>query len=179
MEIVMRIGLISDTHIPEARKDLFEEVVDAFKGVDLILHGGDIIVGRVLDDLEKVAPVLAARGNHDEHIDDARVKQYHLLDLEGFSVALTHRFEPLDWPLERLIKYWLEGASPDIIVFGDTHYEMAEYRDGVLLVNPGSPVYPRNLSTRLGHIGFMELERGKEPQVEIVDLAEVYPAPTA
>ena len=64
----MRIGLISDTHIPEAGKEIWPEIRSAFAGVDLILHGGDITVGRVLDDLETIAPVLAAQGNHDEHL---------------------------------------------------------------------------------------------------------------
>ena len=37
-----KIGLISDTHIPEARASLWDQVYTAFQGVDLIIHGGDI-----------------------------------------------------------------------------------------------------------------------------------------
>ena len=173
----MRIGLVSDTHIPEARKNLFEEVVDAFTGVDLILHAGDINVTRVLDDLARAAPVLAARGNHDLYTEDDRIKGYHILELEGFTVGLTHQMEPYQWELERLVDHWLKGNWTDIIVFGDTHFERAEYRDGVLLINPGSAMYPHNRSTRLGHIAYLDLEKGKEPRVQIVDLAQVYPPP--
>ena len=38
----MRIGLISDTHIPTAGADLWPQVYDALRGVDLIMHGGDL-----------------------------------------------------------------------------------------------------------------------------------------
>lgn len=171
----MRIGLISDTHIPEARKELFPEIVDAFRGVELILHAGDINLPRVLDDLERAAPILAAEGNHDLYATDPRIKKYHLLEREGFSIALTHRLEPYNWELGKLIDQWLGGNRTDIIIFGDTHYEKVEVRDGILVVNPGSAMYPRNKSTRLGHIGYLDLERGKEPKVQIVDLGQLYP----
>ena len=48
----------------------------------------------------------------------------------------------------------------DVMVFGDTHSEWLEYVDGVLCVNPGSPTLPRNLATRLGTIGFLEIANG-------------------
>ena len=62
----MRIGLISDTHIPEARPELWPQVFDAFRGVDLILHAGDVHELRVIDELEAVAPIYVARGNGDD-----------------------------------------------------------------------------------------------------------------
>ncbi|MBI2855425.1 MAG: metallophosphoesterase family protein [Chloroflexi bacterium] len=58
----MRIGLIADTHIPEAGPELPAQVYRAFEGVDLILHGGDMHVIDVLDWLERVAPVLGRGG---------------------------------------------------------------------------------------------------------------------
>ena len=53
----MRIGLVTDTHVPWEEKELPREVLKAFEGVDLILHGGDIYSHVVLDDLETIAPV--------------------------------------------------------------------------------------------------------------------------
>ncbi len=55
-----RIGIIGDTHIPGSIPELWPEVRDAFKGVDLILHAGDLESPRVLDWLEEIAPVYAA-----------------------------------------------------------------------------------------------------------------------
>ena len=61
----MRIGLISDTHIPDVARAIPRNVSRAFSGVDLILHAGDIQLASVLDELERIAPVLAARGDDD------------------------------------------------------------------------------------------------------------------
>jgi len=55
----MRIGLISDTHIPTATKELWPQIYEAFRGVDLIMHAGDLMVPEVIDWLEEVAPVMA------------------------------------------------------------------------------------------------------------------------
>src|SRR3990172_8040368 len=103
----MRIGLISDTHIPEAGRDLWPQVYDAFLGinpagpkVDLILHAGDLHVTDVLDWLEERAgvPVLACRGNGDDGIGgrpivpdaDPRLKPHQVIEAEGFRIGLTH-----------------------------------------------------------------------------------------
>ncbi len=65
MESLLRIGLVSDTHIPEAGRELPPQIYEAFAKVDLILHAGDMHIIEVLDWLESLAPVVAARGNGD------------------------------------------------------------------------------------------------------------------
>ena len=62
----MKIGLISDTHIPEAIPELWPHVFDQFRDVECILHAGDIYDLSVLDRLESIAPVYAARGNGED-----------------------------------------------------------------------------------------------------------------
>lgn len=167
----MRIGLLSDTHLPEA--DLPPEVYAALRGCDAILHGGDITISRVLDRLEEIAPVYAAMGNHDEHLAaDPRVEALDWLTFEGHVVALLHRFEPLEWSMERLAERFFDGRRPDVVVFGDSHFEMIEEREGVLLFNVGSATLPRKLSPRLGHVGFLTLEAGQPVVAELVDLSE-------
>ena len=72
----MRIGLISDTHVPQAASKLPVEVERAFDRVELILYAGDISRLSALDQLERIAPVLAARGDGDNGLvlADYRVK---------------------------------------------------------------------------------------------------------
>jgi hypothetical protein len=168
----MRIGLLSDTHLPEAGPDLPPEVYEALRGCDAILHGGDITMGKVLDRLEEIAPVYAAMGNHDEHLAaDPRVEALHWLTFEGHEVALLHRFEPLEWSMERLLERFFGGRRPGVVVFGDSHFESVEEREGVLLFNVGSATLPRTLSPRLGQVGFLTLEAGRPPVAELVDLS--------
>ena len=166
-----KIGLISDTHIPEARKDLWPQVFTAFEGVDYIFHAGDIHELWVLDELEAVAPVYAARGNgedgsggRDVQPEDPRVKYAWLLEMEGFWVGLTHYVpvpeRPPNFTLARWVERFFPERTPDIIVSGDTHVERIATVDGTLCVNPGSPTYPHNYDTQFGTIGFLELDRG-------------------
>ncbi len=145
----MRIGLISDTHLPSSIREPWPEVARAFRGVDLILHAGDIVVPRILDWLEEIAPVLAALGNDDFGLEDPRVRQFHTLDVEGWTVGLVHDVASgvrFDRPV-------------DIVVGGHTHYERITRRDGAVFVNPGSATSPHQYSTRLGTVGILEIER--------------------
>src|SRR6266699_1768185 len=46
---IYRVGVIADTHVPEALPALPGEIAGLFQGVDLILHAGDINSKEVLD----------------------------------------------------------------------------------------------------------------------------------
>ncbi len=181
----MRIGLISDTHIPEAGSELPKQVYEALAGVELILHAGDMHVIEVLDWLEKIAPVLGARGNGDGDgarpdfpDDDPRVKEAHVLRVEGLVVGLTHGFPlPEEAPWTTLDDLMLRklGQRVDVIVCGDTHVPMNCRREGVLFVNPGSPTLPRQMYG-LGQVGVLTIV-GATASVEIIDLAAVQSGP--
>jgi len=156
----MRIGILSDTHMPAELRVLWEELRATFEGVDLILHAGDIVHSMVLDQLEAWAPVLASRGNNDYGIDDARVRETHWLEIHGFRIAMVHDMEPEDQPIDVLCRRYLNSERPDVIVTGHTHFERMDYRDGVLQLNPGSPVHPHLFSTRQGSVAILELAPG-------------------
>jgi len=173
------IGLVSDTHIPEARSTLFDEVYEAFRDCDLILHGGDIHDVIVLDWLEEVAPVIGVRGNGDDGSsgrpvapDDPRLAHNQLIHVGALKIGMTHAFPelpysgsmPLDAAMERC---W--GGSVDVLVAGDTHVPHVTLREGVLIVNSGSPTYPRNLQTQLGTVGFLRIQNG-QPEAWIEQL---------
>ncbi len=169
--MTMRIGLLTDTHLPSTIRELWREVRDVFTGVELILHGGDIVTPGVLDWLETIAPTLAARGNDDEGWHDPRVRDCQWLDLEGWRVAMVHDMEPEDRPISVLCDWYLQGERPDIIITGHTHFERLDYRDGVLQINSGSPTHPHQWSTRLGTVGLLELSPGRI-RAEIMRLGE-------
>ncbi len=85
-------------------------------------------------------------------------------DIEHQRIGLTHDIALPEWPPHRTIltmmqHYW--GEPQHIIVHGDTHVASVETLRGVLLINPGSPMYPRNLDTRMGTLGFLEIEDGR------------------
>lgn len=158
----MKIGLISDSHIPYAAKFLPHQVFKAFSGVDLILHAGDIYQLSVLNELEKIAPVYAARGNGDYHLpDDPRIKESHVLSLQGKRLGLTHsvEFPEPEWcTLERAMQRDF-GGPMDILVGGHTHQTMIEDYQEILIINPGSPTLLNGLYG-LGTVAILELDNG-------------------
>lgn len=167
----MKIGLIADTHIPEAAKELPPQVARALAGVDIILHGGDIYVPAALDWLEALAPVVAALGNGDYRVrEDPRVKYSQVLSLDGIKVGLVHAiiYPERSWKsLEQTMEGFF-GGPVDVIVFGDSHISLVERCKGVLLVNPGSPTLPENLYG-LGTVGILEVSAG-QAQASIIRL---------
>lgn len=167
----LRIGLVSDTHIPESRPELWPEVFDAFRGLDLILHGGDLHELSVLHALAEVAPVYAARGNGEDGgggrpvtPDHPQLLESWLLDLGGVRVGLTHDLPVPEYPPNMTVNRWCERrfltTAVDVVVYGHTHVERIDVVGSTLCVNPGSPTYPHNLNTQLGTLGLLEIDSG-------------------
>ena len=157
----MRIGILSDTHLPNLIWHLDElgpEPARFFATVDLILHGGDLTAPMVLDWLEQFAPVLCTTGNNDPIV-DARCKEVEILDVHGWRLGMVHSLRRGFRPMPELQQ--LFPTPVDIMIAGDTHYEVLEYRDGVVVLNSGSPTFPHHKDLRLGTVGLLELAPGK------------------
>jgi uncharacterized protein len=168
----MRIGLISDTHIPEARYELWPQVFEVFRGVEAILHAGDIHDLSVIDKLNEVAPTWAARGNGEEGSGGRPIQPEHplcreawTLEFGGLVVGMTHEVPIPEYPpnltIERAMQRYFGRTDLDVLIYGDTHVEAIDVIGKTLCVNPGSPTYPRNLDTQLGTIGFLDIVDGK------------------
>ena len=189
----MRIGIISDTHsLLEDASDMPAQILDAFRGVDLIIHCGDLDTLGVLDWLEQVAPVLAVRGYPDPYEDGERLADAtRVVNAEGLDIGVIH---DIAWPgirvrLESFFEFpnrpfdavmrskW--GQPVQVIAFGDTHEEMVAYYQGVLLVNPGSPTKPglRHGAGELGTVAILEVRRGVAA-VELVKLPGLLSPPS-
>ncbi len=157
--LCVRIGLVADTHLPSVIRRLDElgpEPGAFFASVDLILHAGDVTAASVIGWCEQYAPTLVAEGNNDifEH---RALRRAHLIEEVGWRIGLVHSLRPESRPLAEILEEQLEGQQVDVLVSGDTHLERLEMRDGVLLVNPGSPTLPHHKEYRLGTVGLLEL----------------------
>ena len=127
----MRIGIISDTH------GIFDRgIIRHFAGVEHILHAGDIGKREVIEQLEQIAPVTMVSGNVDGfQASGFPVEQ--VIELAGYRIALYHRLYEKG-TLTRDGASFLKRTNPDICIYGHTHQPKAEWREGVLLFNPGS-----------------------------------------
>jgi uncharacterized protein len=129
-----RVGVISDTHIPQFKK-LPEAIWEHYTGVELIIHAGDLSVLSVIDELETIAPVVAVQGNVEEEevmlklpikrefvVGHCRVGIVHILGDSHNRVKVARR----------------EFPSARVVVFGHSHIPWNQDVNGQLLFNPGS-----------------------------------------
>ena len=123
-----RIGLISDTH-----GLVRPEVHDALKGVEFILHAGDVGGDEILDELSIIAPVHAVAGNTDEP-GNPRLRSAIDIEIDGLKIHVSHGHElGAPKPVKLLARY-----AADVIVYGHTHIPLITKADGRLVVNPGA-----------------------------------------
>lgn len=157
----MRLGVISDTH-----GLLRPEVFEVFKEVDHILHAGDVGTPEILIELEAIAPVTAVYGNVDGPELRAGLPRVAELELDGFTIVVTHG-DQLGHPTPEK----LHAAFPraEIIVYGHMHKPLLELVDRtVTVMNPGGAGHPR-FGLRPS-VGIMELEAGIPPRGRVVPL---------
>ncbi len=160
----MLIGLISDTHIPDRAKEIPENVYSAFKNVDLILHAGDLTSLKVIEELENIAPVIAIQGNMDR-VNGINLPTAKVLEAEGLRIGIVHGEVYPRADTQQLL-YLARELNVDILVSGHSHQPKIEQKEGILLLNPGSPVVPR-LADRT--VMLLEINN-KEVDVEIVKI---------
>jgi putative phosphoesterase len=149
----LKVGVLSDTHIPGAALSLPAAVFEIFKGVDLILHAGDIVEFSVLDELSALAPVEAVAGNMDGSEVHLKLPSKKVLSLGGYSVGLIHGKYKIDVQQEMIMK---EFERVDLIVYGHSHKPFWGKVGDVYFLNPGSPTDKRHApynSVALLHVG--------------------------
>lgn len=127
-----RIGVVSDTH-----GELPDAVTTALRGVDTIVHAGDVGTASILHVLGSMAPVLAVRGNCDTGPEVRLLPPSLSVMLGGVRVAVSHHAGDVEMAILS------GGAIPRVAISGHSHVPSIEERDGVLWVNPGSVTSPR------------------------------------
>jgi len=124
------IGVISDTH-----GRIASGITNAFKGVDLIIHAGDIGEKAVLDKLSKIAPVEAVRGNMDFGKWTRRLPETEVIEIGQIVLYVLHIANRLDAdPVKTGFK---------AVISGHTHRPDVYEKNGVMFINPGSASYPK------------------------------------
>ncbi|HVP30253.1 MAG TPA: metallophosphoesterase family protein [Myxococcota bacterium] len=149
------VGLVSDTHglvRPEA--------LDALRGVERIVHAGDVGGREVLDALAAVAPVVAVRGNNDRGPWADALPGSEVIEVAGRTLFVLHDLAELD--LDPV------AAGFDAVISGHSHRPRVEERRGVLYVNPGS-AGPRRFTLPIA-VARLRID-GEAIAAEIVELS--------
>ena len=149
---------MADTHCPEFLDELPPGLLEGLRGVDLILHAGDVGGPSTLARLGEVAPVEAVRGDHDGAM--AELPLCREVAVAGRRVVVVHgnRSRLIEEPVTllgtlSLGTMWVGSRLPvhlerrhrgaDVIIYGHTHQARADLIGGTLVFNPGA-VYQVN-----------------------------------
>jgi uncharacterized protein len=148
------IGVISDTH-----GLLRPEAGAALRGSEFIIHAGDVGDAAILDELKKIAPVIAVRGNVDREMWAQILPETQVLEIGGVSIYILHDLSQLDLKPE--------AAGFSAVISGHSHNPHQEVTNGVLYFNPGSAGPRRfHLPVSLGRL----IVSGTELRAEVVQL---------
>lgn len=122
---MIRIGVISDTH-----GLLRSSALERLAGMNHIIHAGDIGAPEVIEELRKIAPTTAIRGNADTAEWASRYPGSELLRLGGRVLYVLHNLKEME----------IDPAAGgmDIVISGHSHRPKVDIKDGVLYLNPGS-----------------------------------------
>lgn len=161
----MRVGVISDTHIPATASKLPDILIEKLQGVDLIIHAGDLTELKVLDELKRIAPTEAVVGNMDSFKARRILPEKRILELENFRIGIIHG---LGHP-KNILAYVtgrFEAERLDVIIYGHSHKPSIDTIDNRICFNPGSPT--DKVFAPYSSFGILEI--GKELTPKIVRL---------
>ena len=151
---IERIGVISDTH-----GLLRPEAVEALRGSEAIIHAGDVGHPAILEELRRIAPVTAIRGNIDIEPWAETLPRTNVLELNKNAIYVIHNVKELDLDPR--------AAGFSAVIFGHTHQPLIESRNGVLFFNPGG-AGPRRFKLPIS-VGRLTLENG-QLHAELIEL---------
>ncbi|MGN0286621.1 MAG: metallophosphoesterase family protein [Atopobiaceae bacterium] len=152
----MRYDIISDTH-----GHLSKPLLDALEGADMIIHAGDCCSLQDYLCLQQIARVVMCLGNNDAYVDySPAVKRMVRIFSSNLRWEVCHYQERLDL------------ATCDVAICGHTHRPFVRREpNGVLLMNPGSPTYPRtSMGPTMGRI--IAADDGTIQSAQILQLAD-------
>ncbi|MCU0652376.1 MAG: metallophosphoesterase [Candidatus Omnitrophica bacterium] len=136
---MMRIGVISDTHIPDRASQIPAQILEDFKNVDMVIHVGDLVDLVVLDQLRSVCKnVVAVWGNMDPYEVREQLTEKEIIKAGSHRIGVMHGFGSPGRLIEFLTEKFKNDAV-DIIIFGHSHLPCNEKRGDILFFNPGSP----------------------------------------
>lgn len=158
------VGVISDTHVPVRANKIPERVFKVFENVDFIVHAGDLVQLSVIDELERVAPVLVVSGNMDGPEIRGKLPKLDSLKVFDWRIGVTHNPRAL-FGMGKMREI-VEKNGFDVLVYGHTHSSSMKWEKDVLFINPGSPTTPAPPFLTKPTVGLLRLTKeGIIPQI--------------
>ncbi len=149
---MIRIGVLSDTHITEVHREFRRIVETMFRDVDILIHAGDMTSVEVFDYLSQW-DLRAVRGNMDDFKLKPLLPDKRIEEVEGMKIGIIHGRGSPEGIMDLVLD---EFPGVDLIVFGHSHVPINGTKNGIRLFNPGSL---RGRYSYPGSAGIIEIDR--------------------
>jgi uncharacterized protein len=142
---LIRVAIISDTHLPRGARALPDECLSRLAEAELVLHAGDFVTIAVLDDLRAIGPpVEGIHGNMDEAQLKQLLPKQRVVEVGDVRIGMVHNAGPRNGREARLAARF---ADCQAVIYGHTHVPQVERLGDVWILNPGSPTERRTAPT--------------------------------
>lgn len=158
-----RIGVVSDTHLPDVGHLPMKMLGDLEK-VDAIIHLGDFCDMAAYKEFQKIAPVIAVYGNMDCQELKAILPEKKVIEIQGHKLGLIHGWGPPKNLETRVVKAF--GDDVEIVLFGHSHMPLFMKIEDKYVFNPGSPTLNRDAT---GTYGILDLDETINHQIIRLD----------
>jgi putative phosphoesterase len=133
---LLRIGVLSDTHMREPSRGFLEGLKRVFESVEQVLHCGDYVDGSVLEMLHgEDWEVIGVAGNMDGSEVQRMLPPRRRIRVGNTRIGVIHGWGPPQG-LERRVAQAFEDV--DGVVFGHSHQPYWGYVEQVWVFNPGA-----------------------------------------
>ena len=133
-----RLLLLADTHLPRRARDLPAQVWTEVESVDLVVHAGDWVDERLLDECEaRARRLVGVWGNNDHGALRERLPEVARVEVQGLRLGVVHETGAATGREDRCSARF---PDLDVLVFGHSHIPWdTTSTTGLRLLNPGSP----------------------------------------
>ena len=163
---MIKVGVISDTHLRKIEAKFLDIIEKYLKDVDVIIHAGDLTTIKILDAF-KGKTVYAVHGNMDDSETQRALPDKLVFEIEGHKIGLIHGWGPPFGFPDKVLKEF-KNEKIDCLVYGHSHIPKCEEKKNVLTINPGA-LFPSFFS-RQGSLGYLYIKKGEKIKGEVIKI---------
>ena len=142
----MKVLIVSDTHGSHRN---FDKVIEREGKIDMLLHMGDVEGGELYIEKTAGCPVHIIAGNNDFFSDLPGEEEFYI---GKYKVLMTHGHGYYVSMDTRRLKREAAERGVHIVMYGHTHRPDIDLEDEVMVVNPGSLSYPRQMGRKPSYV---------------------------
>lgn len=151
----MKVLIVSDTH---GRNGGYLDLLENSEKMDMVIHCGDVEGSEYLISESSGCKTVIVQGNNDYFSD---LPKEMIVKLGKYKALVTHGHAYyVNMGHEHLVRE-AKKRKVDMVIYGHTHRPVITEENGIVVLNPGSLTYPRQMERKYTYI-IMEIDENGE-----------------